>query len=153
MYCGLERDALGCWSVVTRWALNVRADACDSPLPWGYCTAVGEWKLFSRPGWQDATFLQGQPESFMHLKDLHQSHRDLPLLQMQELRFSIKNRESILLPPCPAFAGNGLLLKPRVSFHPGQPHPCSQSSMHSYPSPGIPTAALRVDGQHCVLHC
>lgn len=46
MSCGLERDVLDCWRVMTKGRLNVRAGGCDSPLPWTFCKAMGERKLF-----------------------------------------------------------------------------------------------------------
>lgn len=63
-------------------------------FPGAFARQWEKGSFFSRPGWQGATCLQGQPESFMHLKDLHQSHRDLPLLQLQELHFKKKKPNS-----------------------------------------------------------
>lgn len=68
-----------------------------------------------------------------------------PLLQLQELCFWFKKKKKrgqILLPPCPAFAGNCLVLQPKMSFHAGQLHPQRWPSVCSYPSPGRSTAAL-----------
>lgn len=73
----------------------------------------------------------------MQLKDLHQSHRDLPDLYPTcknctlgfKIIITIIREQTLLL----FFAGSCLILKPKVYFH-VKPHPYSQSAMSSYPS-------------------